>query len=40
MEDPDSCQRGGGRENWWKEGEGMSQRTCMNDHEHEQWCGD
>ena len=30
MEDTDSCQRKEGRE-WWKEGEGTSQRTCRND---------
>ena len=27
---PDSY-RGGGSREWWKEGEGTSQRTCMND---------
>ena len=31
MEQTDSCQRGGGGGRWWKEGEGISQRTCMND---------
>ena len=31
MEQTDSCGRGGGRDDWWKEGEGACQRTCMND---------
>ena len=31
MEQTDSCQRKVGRGEWWKEGEGVSQRTCMND---------
>ena len=31
MEQTDSCQRGEGRGRMGKEGEGISQRTCMND---------
>ena len=31
MEQTDSCLRGGRRREQWKEGEGTSQRTCMND---------
>ena len=31
MEQTDNCQRGEEREKWWKEGEGISQRTGMND---------
>ena len=27
----ESCRRGRGRGKGWKEGEGTSQRTCMND---------
>lgn len=30
MEQIDSCQRGGRMGEWMKEGEGMSQRTYMN----------
>ena len=30
MEQTDSYRRGGGWGEWWKEGEGVSQRTCMN----------
>ena len=31
MEQTDSCQWKRGREEWGKEGEGIRQRTCMND---------
>ena len=31
MEQTDSCRRVGGRGEWWKEGERISQRTWMND---------
>ena len=31
MEQTDSGQRQVGRRAWWNEGEGISQRTCMND---------
>ena len=31
MEQTGSCQRGVGGEEWWEDGEGTSQRTCMND---------
>ena len=31
MEQTDSGQRGRGKGEWWKEGEGNSQRTSMND---------
>ena len=36
----DSCQRGRERGEWWKEGEGTSQRICMNDHRPGYRCGD
>ena len=34
MEQTDSCRKGGGcvcGGEWWKEGGGISKRTCMND---------
>ena len=31
MEQTESDQRGGGQGQWWKEGEGIRQRTCMSD---------
>ena len=31
MDRNDSYQRGRGQREWWKEGEGINQRTCMND---------
>ena len=31
MDRNDSCQRGRGKREWWKEGEEINQRTCMND---------
>ena len=31
MEQTDSCRKGGRKRKWWKEGIGISQRTCMND---------
>ena len=31
MDQTDNCRRGRGSGEWWKEGEGTSQRTCMND---------
>ena len=30
MEQTDSCQRKGGHREWWKEGEGINQRMCVN----------
>ena len=40
MEEIDSCWGGGGKREWWKEGEGTSQGTCMNDSGHAQCRGD
>ena len=40
MELTDSSQRGGGGGDCMKEGEGISQRTCMHDHGHRQPSGD
>ena len=31
MDQTESDQRGGRRREWWKEGDGPSQRTCVND---------